>query len=246
MDLGLAGKKAIVCGSSHGLGRACALALAQEGVAVVVNGRHLEDVEAAAAEISLAAGGPVTRVVADVASSEGRALLLAACPEPDILINNCGGPPAGDFRDFSQEDWLAALNANMLSAIDLIKATLDGMQARGFGRVVNITSGAVKAPIAGLDLSSGARCGLTGVVAGLARVAIRQGVTMNNLLPGTFSTRRIEEYYRKMAALEEGVSWRDLQARDMEGHGSVLGDEGDLSAMHQYKCGKVVGVLVED
>ena len=140
MDLGLAGKKAIVCGSSHGLGRACALALAQEGVAVVVNGRHLEDVEAAAAEISLAAGGPVTRVVADVASSEGRALLLAACPEPDILINNCGGPPAGDFRDFSQEDWLAALNANMLSAIDLIRATLDGMQARGFGRVVNITS----------------------------------------------------------------------------------------------------------
>src|SRR5687767_5205234 len=164
MDLGILGRRAIVCASSRGLGKGCAMALAKAGVRVVVNGTHAETLERTAAEIRKAAGTEVVAVLADVTTEAGREALLAACPEPDILVSNAGGPPPGDFRDFTRDDWIRALDANMLSAIALIKATLDGMIARRFGRIVNVTSVAVKAPIATLGLSNGARSGLTGFV----------------------------------------------------------------------------------
>ena len=190
MDLGIRGRRALVCASSKGLGRGCAFALAHEGVAVTLVARGAEALERTAGEIRAATGVDVTAVAADIVTAEGRAAALAACPQPDILINNAGGPPPGDFRNWSREDWLAALDANMLTPIELIKATVDGMIARKFGRIVNITSGAVKAPIDVLGLSNGARSGLTGFVAGLARKTVAHNVTINNLLPGFFDTDR--------------------------------------------------------
>lgn len=191
MDLGIRGKHALVCASSKGLGRACALALAREGVAVTLVARGVEALEKTAAEIRTATGVAVATVAADIVTEAGRAQALAACPRPDILVNNAGGPPPGDFREWNRDTWLAALDANMLTPIELIKATVDGMIARKFGRIVNITSGAVKAPIDVLGLSNGARSGLTGFVAGLARKTVAHNVTINNLLPGFFDTDRI-------------------------------------------------------
>lgn len=191
MDLGIRGKKAIVNAASKGLGKACATSLAREGCDLVISARHVDVLEAAAEEIRGATGANVTAVVADVATDEGQRAVLAACPEPDILVNNCGGPPPGDFRDWSRDDWLKALDANMLSPIFLIKATVDGMIERKFGRVVNITSAAVKAPIAPLGLSNGARAGLTGFIGGLARQIAEHNVTINGLLPGLFATERL-------------------------------------------------------
>jgi len=193
MDLGLKGKKAIVCASSKGLGRACAMALAREGVTVVINSRTKEVLEATAAEIRNETGVAVTPVACDVTTDAGRAEVLAACPDPDILVNNAGGPPPGDFRDWDRDDWIKAIDANMLTPIFLIKATVDGMIERKFGRIVNITSGAVKAPIEILGLSNGARAGLTGFIAGLARKTVRHNVTINNLLPGPFDTDRLRQ-----------------------------------------------------
>lgn len=191
MDLGLAGRKAIVCAASKGLGKGCALALAQEGVDLVITARGDGPLQQAAEDIRRATGVSVTTVAGDIATSEGRAAALAACPEPDILVNNAGGPPPGDFRDWDREAWIKAIDANMLAPIFLIKATVDGMMARRFGRVVNITSGAVKAPIEILGLSNGARAGLTGFIAGLARKTVAHNVTINNLLPGPFETDRL-------------------------------------------------------
>ena len=191
MDVGLKGRRAIVCAASKGLGRACAMALAREGVDVVITARTLETLEATAAEIRAATGVTVTAVAGDITTAAGQAAALAACPEPDILVNNAGGPPPGDFRDWAREDWIRALDANMLTPIALIKATVDGMIARRFGRIVNITSGSVKSPIPTLGLSNGARSGLTGFVAGLSRQVARHNVTINNLLPGPFLTDRL-------------------------------------------------------
>jgi len=191
MDLGIAGKSAIVCAASKGLGKGCALALAREGVAVTISARGEEALAATAEEIHSETGVSVVTIACDVTTVKGRAALLAACPNPDILINNAGGPPAGDFHDFTLEDWQAAVNANMLSPIEMIKATVDGMLERGFGRIVNITSAAVRNPIDELCLSNGARCGLTGFVAGLSRKTIGRNVTINNLLPGPFDTDRL-------------------------------------------------------
>ncbi|MDN3921990.1 SDR family oxidoreductase [Roseateles violae] len=196
MDLGLKGRWALVCAASKGLGRGCAEALAGEGVNVVITARGSEALEATAAAIRAANPGVEVRAVAgDIASAEGRTAALAACPQIDILINNAGGPPPGDFRAWGREEWLAALDANMLTPIELIKATVDAMAARGFGRIVNITSGAVKAPIDVLGLSNGARTGLTGFVAGIARQPQLAGrnVTINNLLPGAFDTERLQK-----------------------------------------------------
>jgi 3-oxoacyl-[acyl-carrier protein] reductase len=193
MDLGLKGKKAIVCASSKGLGKGCAMALAQEGVDLVINSRSADALEAAAEEIRKATGVNVTAVACDVTTEEGRAAVLAACPDPDILVNNAGGPPPGDFRDWDRDDWIKALDANMLTPIFLIKATVDGMIERKFGRIVNVTSGAVKAPIEILGLSNGARTGLTGFIAGLSRKTVRHNVTINNLLPGPFDTDRLKQ-----------------------------------------------------
>ena len=192
MDLGIAGRTAIICASSKGLGKGCAMALAQEGVNVVLNARSKAELEATAAEIKAATGVKVTAVAADVTTPEGRDAILRACPNPDILVNNAGGPPMGDFRDWQRDDWVKALDANMLAPIALIKATIDGMTSRRFGRIVNITSSAVKAPIPSLGLSNGARSGLTGFVAGLARQVARHNVTINNLLPGSFDTDRLK------------------------------------------------------
>lgn len=193
MDLGIRGMTAIVCASSKGLGKACAQSLAAEGVNVVINGRSCLTLEKAAEEIRDASrdGASVTPVCADVTTALGREQLLAACPAPDILVNNAGGPAPGNFRDWGEEEWLGAINANMLTPISLIKATVDAMAGNGFGRIVNITSAAVKAPISVLGLSNGARSGLTGFVAGVAREVAASGVTINNMLPGVFATDRL-------------------------------------------------------
>ncbi|MGK9232331.1 SDR family oxidoreductase [Inquilinus limosus] len=191
MDLGLAGRKALVCAASKGLGKGCALALAREGVDLVITARGAEALEAAAEEIRRATGAKVTTVAGDITTEAGREAALAACPELDILVNNAGGPPPGDFRDWDREAWIKAIDANMLTPIFLTRAVVDGMAARGFGRIVNITSSAVKAPIAELGLSNGARSGLTGFIAGVARQMAGKGVTINGLLPGAFDTDRL-------------------------------------------------------
>ena len=191
MDLGLKGRTALVCAASKGLGKGCAEALAAEGVNLVITARGAEALEATAAEIRKAHGVKVTTVVGDITTPEGRAAALAAFPKPDILVNNAGGPPPGDFRDWDRDTWIKALDANMLTPIELIKATVDSMIANKFGRIVNITSGAVKAPIPELGLSNGARSGLTGFVAGLSRSIAKHNVTINGLLPGPFDTDRL-------------------------------------------------------
>ncbi len=175
MDLGISGKWALVCAASKGLGKGCATALAREGVNVVITARGGDVLEATARELrALGSGAEVRAVAGDITTEAGRAAALAACPRVDILVNNAGGPPPGDFRDWDREAWIKALDANMLTPIELIKATVDKMAERGFGRVVNITSGSVKAPIDVLGLSNGARSGLTGFVAGLARTNARR------------------------------------------------------------------------
>lgn len=215
MDLGLKGRWALVCAASKGLGRGCAEALVGEGVNVVITARGEGDLLSTAA--ALKAMNPavdVLAVVGDIATAEGRAAALAACPQVDILVNNAGGPPPGDFRDWGREQWIAALDANMLAPIELIKATVDGMAARSFGRVVNITSGAVKAPIDVLGLSNGARSGLTGFIAGLARQPRLAGanVTINNLLPGAFDTDRLKKTFAAGAA-KAGLSVDEVVAK---------------------------------
>ena len=200
MDLGIAGRRAIVCGASKGLGRGCAEALAREGVHVWLVARSDEALAQTAREIAAQGGARVATVCADVATEDGRSAILAACPDPDILINNAGGPPMGDFRSWTREDWIRALDANMLSAIELIRATLDGMIERRFGRVVSITSHMVKSPVAFLGLSNGARAGLTGFIGGLARDVAAHNVTLNNLLPGAFDTDRLRSNQEKLAA----------------------------------------------
>jgi 3-oxoacyl-[acyl-carrier protein] reductase len=200
MDFGLRNRTAIVCAASMGLGKACAVALGAEGVKLVIVARRREILERAAEEIRSVTGADTVAVAADVTTQEGRDAILATCPNPDILVNNAGGPPAGDFRNWDRGDWIKALDANMLAPIELMRSTIDGMIARQFGRIVNITSHAVKAPIAMLGLSNGARSGLTGFVAGLARANAEHNVTINNLLPGTFDTDRLKSNLQALAA----------------------------------------------
>ena len=202
MDMGIAGRKALVCGASAGLGLACATALAAEGVELVIVARTEGPLREAATQLTANATAKVHVVVADVTTDAGRASILAAHPSFDILVTNAGGPAPGDFRNWEREHWLAALDANMLAPIALIRALVDGMMARGFGRIVNITSSAVKAPVDGLGLSTGARSGLTGFVAGLARSTVAKGVTINNLLPGTFDTARLAGNFAAQARRE--------------------------------------------
>ncbi len=202
MDLGIAGRTAIVCAASKGLGKGCAAALAQEGVRIILNSRDSVVLARTAGEIRAAAGVEVIPVAADVATPAGRDALLAACADPDILVTNSGGPPTGDFRDWSDEDWHSALQNNMVGHVQLIRAVIDGMIARRFGRIVNITSGTVKMPIPELGLSNGARAGLTGFVAGLARQVAPHNVTINNLLPGSHDTDRLRALIARSAAAE--------------------------------------------
>ena len=191
MELGIKGRKAIVCASSRGLGRGCARALAEAGCEVVINGRDVKALEAAAAEIQAATGARIIPVAADVATPEGQAALLAACPEPDILVNNNAGPPFRDFRQLTRQMMIDGVIANMVVAVELTQKVIDPMVRRKFGRIVNITSGSVKMPLVGLDLSSGARAGLTAFFAGVARSVAGSNVTINFLLPGTFDTERL-------------------------------------------------------
>src|SRR5919201_1917609 len=188
MDLGIRGRKALLSGASRGLGRACAFALAQEGVDVTIVARGRDALEKTGAEIAAATGVKVSTVAADVTSGAGRAAALAACPEPDILLNNADGPMPGDFRSWTRETWIEALDAMMLAPIEMMRLTVDGMMARGFGRIINISSRSVKIPQLELGLSNGARAGLVGFVAGLARQTVHCNVTINNLLPGIFDS----------------------------------------------------------
>src|SRR4249919_3268799 len=212
MDMGIKGRKAIVCAASKGLGKGCAMALAQEGVDLVINARTKSELEATAEEIRKKHGVKVTPVAVDVTTDAGRKQVLAACPEPDIIVNNAGGPPPGDFRDWTRDDWIKAIDANMLTPIELIKATVDGMMARKFGRIVNITSAAVKSPIEVLGLSNGARAGLTGFVAGIARKTVINNVTINALLPGPFNTDRLRGAVAKAEAEKRGVTVDEMLA----------------------------------
>ena len=198
-SLGIDGRTALVCGASKGLGRACAQALAQAGVRLTLCARTEAPLEAAATELR-ALGQPVAAVVADVTTEAGRAALLEACPDPDILVTNAAGPPPGRFEAWGEAEWGAALSANMIAPLLLIRGVVGGMRTRRWGRIVNITSAAVKAPLPMLGLSNGARAGLTGAIGGIAREVARDGVTINNLLPGHFATDRLESYLAALAA----------------------------------------------
>lgn len=216
MDLGIAGKNAIVCAASKGLGKGCAVALARAGVTLVIAARGEDALERTARDIRDSTGVRVTAVVADVTTPEGRNRVLAECPAPDILVNNAGGPPPGDFRDWDRDDWIKALDANMIAPIEFIKRVVDGMIDRRFGRIVNITSSAVKAPIDVLGLSNGARSGLTGFVAGLSRQIAGANVTINNLLPGTMDTDRLTAF-AEAASRRTGMAPADVIAQRLAG-----------------------------
>ncbi len=244
MDTGLRGRRALVCAASKGLGRASAMALAQEGVDVTITARTAAALEATAAAIRAATGARVATVVGDITTEAGRVAALAACPQPDILVNNAGGPPAGDFRDWDRDAWIAALDANMLTPIFLIRGVVDGMIARRFGRIVNITSGSVKSPIATLGMSNGARAGLTGFVAGLSRQVARHNVTINNLLPGPFLTDR-QRGLAASAAQAGGHSLEDeLAARAAANPSGRLGEPAEFGAACVFLCAASSGFVI--
>jgi 3-oxoacyl-[acyl-carrier protein] reductase len=243
MDLGIRGRSALVCAASKGLGKGCATSLAREGVNLVITARGREALEATAAEIRKDYGVQVTAVEGDITTPQGREAALKAAPAPDILVNNAGGPPPGDFRDWEREAWIKALDANMISPILLIRAVVDGMIARRFGRIVNITSGAVKAPIPELGLSNGARAGLTGFIAGLARTTVRHNVTVNNVLPGPFETDRLRsnfEFNAKKAGKTADELRRERAQANPAGRFGTIEEFGDACA---YLCSAQAGFI---
>jgi 3-oxoacyl-[acyl-carrier protein] reductase len=243
MDLGIVGKKALVCGASAGLGYACAQALVSEGVDVLIVARTEAPLQAAAEQLRALGGGQVQALAADVTSAEGRDRIFAHSCDFDILITNAGGPPPGDFRQWQRQDWLAAIDANMLAPIELIKATVEGMRSRGFGRIVNITSSAVKSPIDQLGLSNGARAGLTGFVAGLARSTVADGVTINNLLPGTFETARLASNF-EAAAKRQGMDAPQLIAQRLARHPAHrFGRPDELGRTCAFLCSVHAGYI---
>lgn len=245
MDMGIRGRSAIVCAASQGLGRACAMALGREGVDLTINGRSPETLESAAEEIRRATGANVTTVVADIATEAGRDAVLSSRPDPDILINNAGGPPPGDFREVDREAWLRAIDANMLTPIFLIRAVIDGMIARDFGRIVNITTSGVKNPGAypSLGISIGARSGLTGFVGVLSRQVARHNVTINGLLPGRFATERLRaniafaaDQARRTAEEEAEIVLRAIPA-------GRFGEPDEFGAVCAFLCSAHAGYL---
>ncbi|UYO93552.1 SDR family oxidoreductase [Pollutimonas sp. M17] len=243
MDLGIKGRRAVVCGASAGLGLACARSLADAGVDVVMVARGAERLEAAAAELREQASGQVSTIAADITTAEGRTRVLAALPDPDILVTNAGGPPPGNFRDWDRDDWIKALDANMLTPIELIKATVDAMAERKFGRIVNITSSAVKAPIDILGLSNGARSGLTGFVAGVARAVAQHNVTVNNLLPGPFDTDRLASTL-EAASRMSGDSLDSVRAARMAGNPTRrFGRPEEFGATCAFLCSVHAGYM---
>jgi len=243
MDLGIRGRTALVCAASKGLGKGCAAALAREGVNLVITARGREALEATAAEIRSLFKVQVTAVSGDITTPQGREAALKAAPGPDILVNNAGGPPPGDFRDWDRDAWVKALEANMIAPILMIRGVLDGMISRNFGRVVNITSGAVKAPIPELGLSNGARTGLTGFIAGLSRTTVRHNVTINNLLPGPFETDRLRSNL-EFNAKKTGQSVAALRKLRTEanpaGRFGTIEEFGDACA---YLCSAQAGYI---
>ena len=243
MDMGIRGRKAIVCAASKGLGKGCAMALAQEGVDLVINARTKSELEATAQEIRQKTGVKVTPVAVDVTTEAGRKQVLAACPEPDIVVNNAGGPPPGDFRDWTRDDWIKAIDANMLTPIEFIKATVDGMMKRRFGRIVNITSSSVKAPIDILGLSNGARSGLTGFVAGVARVTVKHGVTINGLLPGQFATDRLRGTYWSRAAKSGRSYEEEYKAGEAVHPAGRFGTPDEFGAACTFLCSAHAGYI---
>lgn len=243
MDLGISGRSAIVCAASKGLGKGCAMALAREGVNLVINARGGEVLSATADEIRAETGVEVTTVASDITTPEGRAAVLEACPNADILINNAGGPPRGDFREFEPEDWRKAVEGNMITPIELIRATVDGMIERQFGRIVNITSVSVKSPIDELCLSNGARCGLTGFVAGLSRKTVRHNVIINNLLPGPFDTDRLRagiKYNAELSGKSEDEVATAHAARNPAGR---FGTTDEFGATCAFLCSVHAGFM---
>ena len=249
MDLGIAGKWALVCGASKGLGLGCAQALVQEGVHVVINARGDAALQAAAAQLRAAHPGvQVLAVACDITTAAGREAVFSVPGGPgqdfDIVVTNAGGPPTGDFRDWDRAAWIQAVDANMLTPIELIKATVDGMAARGFGRIVNITSSAVKAPIDILGLSNGARTGLTGFVAGLARSGIAaKGVTINNLLPGKFDTDRLAATHQA-AAGKSGKAVGDIRSAQMQQiPAQRFGHAQEFGAICAFLCSQHAGYM---
>jgi 3-oxoacyl-[acyl-carrier protein] reductase len=244
MDTGLSGKRAIVCAASKGLGRACAMALAREGVAVTITARTAAALEETAAEIRAATGVAVTTAAGDITTEEGRAAALAACPDPDILVNNAGGPPPGDFRDWERDAWIKALDSNMLTPIFLIRAVVDGMIARKFGRIVNITSASVKSPIPALGMSNGARAGLTGFVGGLARQVAKHNVTINNLLPGPFLTDRLRTTSAAGAAKAGRTVEEEIAERMKANPTGRAGDPAEFGDACVFLCSASSGYVV--
>ncbi len=243
MDLGIAGRKAIVCASSRGLGRACAHALAEAGCEVVMNGRNGGTLVTAATEIAKVTGAKITPVAADVATPEGQKALLAACPQPDILINNNAGPHLRDFRELTRQQMIDGVVANMIAAIELIQKVIDPMCEKKFGRIVNITSGSVKMPLAGLDLSSGARAGLTAFLAGVARSVAGNNVTINNILPGAFDTDRLRGTL-KVNAEKQGKSLEEVSAARMASiPAKRFGQPGEFGAACAFLCSTQAGYI---
>ena len=245
MDLGISGRKALVCGASSGLGLACATALVREGVQVVIVARTEGPLREAAERLNALGPGRADWVAADVASAEGRARIFAAHPDFDIVVTNAGGPPPGDFRDWDREAWIKAVDANMLTPIELIKSQVDGMAARGYGRIVNITSSSVKAPIDILGLSNGARSGLTGFVAGVARnpKLAAQGVTLNNLLPGSFATDRLHVTMQS-AATKTGQTLEAVwEARKKTIPAQRYGNPQEFGAICAFLCSLQAGYM---
>jgi len=243
MELGLRGRTALVCAASKGLGKGCAASLAREGVTLVITARGRDALEATAEALRKRFGVAVTAVAGDITTAAGREAALQACPSPDILVNNAGGPPPGDFREWDREAWIKALDANMIAPILLTRAVIDAMIARKFGRIVNITSGAVKQPIPELGLSNGARTGLTGFVAGLSRTTVQHNVTINNLLPGPFDTDRLRSNFefnaKKLGKTPAELARARMEANPAKRFGTIE-EFGDACA---YLCSAQAGFI---
>jgi 3-oxoacyl-[acyl-carrier protein] reductase len=243
MDLGIAGRKAIVCASSRGLGRACALKLAEAGCEVTINGLDAKRLEATSAELRKTTGAKIYAVAADVATPDGQKALFAACPEPDILINNNAGPPFRDFRELTRQQMLDGVIANMVTAIELTQKAIDAMSRKKFGRIVNITSGSVKMPLVGLDLSSGARAGLTAFLAGVARSVAQHNVTINFLLPGAFDTDRLRSNIEANAKKQGVPVEQALAARAASIPAKRFGIADEFGAACAFLCSAQAGYI---
>ena len=243
MDLGISGRPALVSGGSRGMGRAVAEVLARDGAKVTIAARTRATLEQAAAELSAASGAPVDFVVADLMTDEGRQAALAACPEPDILINNGDGEPPGDYRDYSRADWIRALDRMMLSPIEMMRLTVDGMIARGFGRVVNIVSRSVKTPQLEMALSNGARSGLVGFVAGLSRQTVKHNVTINNILPGIIASDAQRHHVQSLVEMT-GRPFDDIWAeRAGQNPAGRYGEPSEVGALAGFLCSAQAGFI---